>query len=113
MPLIILLAASLVATHQVSLECVNVAAIQTPSASSPNGLVAVLKVSSEDDHSRNSHLCNAQYQLLLSSGAGDEPHVVRLLTSNGPYNRNLFLDLSGFSGNGKRVLGMLSEDGDE
>lgn len=108
---LILLASSLVPVHQVSLECTNTAAIQTQPVSGPGGIAAMFKVSTEDDHSKNSHLCTATYQLLLVSGAGGAPHVVDVLTSDDDYNRSLSLRLSGFSQDGKRVLGIFSEGG--
>jgi len=107
----ILLAASLQPSPQVSLVCTNSAATQTQPVPGPGGVVAVLKVSTEDDHSKNSHLCNAEYQLLLISGAGGTPRVVELLTSDDDYSRGLSLRLSGFSQDGKHVFGVFSETG--
>ena len=107
----ILLAASLLPSPQASLKCANVAAVQTEPVPGPGGVAAVLKVSTADDHSKNSHLCNADYQLLLSSGTAGAPRVVDLVTSNDDYDRSLSLRLSGFSQDGKRVLGILSEAG--
>src|SRR5258705_10281240 len=108
---LILLASSLVPVHQVSLECTNTAAIQTQPVSGPGGIAAMLKVSTEDDHGKNSHLCTATYQLLLVSGTGGAPHVVDVLSSDDDYSRSLSLRLSGFSQDGKRVLGIFSEGG--
>jgi hypothetical protein len=111
MLLAILFAASLQPSPQVSLECANIAAIETQPVPGPGGVVGVLKVTTEDDHSKNSHQCNADYQLLLTSRAGDTPRVVDLLTSNDDYGRSLSPRLAGFSQDGKRVLGMFSEKG--
>jgi hypothetical protein len=111
MLLLILLAASLFPTQQASLECVNPGGGQTQAVRGPGGVAAVLKVSTEDDHSKDSHLCNADYQLLLTSADGGAPRVVDFLTSNGDWGRGLSLHLSGFSQDGKRVLGILTEGG--
>jgi hypothetical protein len=110
MLLLILLAASLMPTQKVSVNCANTAAIQTQPVPGPGGVVAVLRASSEDDRSKNSHLCNAKYQLLIS-GPGGSQRVADLLTSDDDYGRTLSLRLSGFSQDGKRILGIVSEGG--
>jgi hypothetical protein len=108
---VIILAASLMPAKQASMSCTNASAVQTVPVRGPGGYVAALKVSSEDDHSKDSHQCNAYYRLLLTSKAGDATRNADLLTSNGDYSRSLSLRLSGFSQDGKRVLGILSERG--
>jgi hypothetical protein len=107
---VILLALALTAPQKASLECANIAAAQTPPVAGPGGATAVLKVSTEDDHSKNSHECNAEYQLLLSAGGGAS-HVAYVLTSDGDWGRPLSLRLSGFSQDGKRLFGILAEGG--
>ena len=97
------------------MDCVdtgdNVAFIQTQPIDGPHGAVAVLKVSSADDHSKDSHQCNADFQLLFTPGGTDAPLVVDLPTTDGDYKRTLSLRLHGFSQDGKRVFGVLSERG--
>jgi hypothetical protein len=110
MLLLILLAAALAPSQQASLECANIASAQTEPVAGPAGASAVFKLTTEDDHSKNSHLCNAEYQLLISGAAGT-PHVVDVLTSNGDWGRSLSLHLSGFSQDGKRVFGIFTEGG--
>jgi len=111
----ILLAASLLTSQQASTQCVDTgddsAATQTQAVRGPFGATAVLKVSTADDHSKNSHLCNAEYQLLVTPAAGGAPVVVDLLTADDDYGRNLTLRLDGFSWDGKRVFGIFSERG--
>ncbi|MGB7846699.1 MAG: hypothetical protein WBL63_13870 [Candidatus Acidiferrum sp.] len=87
------------------------ASIQTQPMRSPDGTVAALKVSSADDHSIESHDCMADYQLLIKRSADDAPAVLDILSSDAEYGRNLSLRLNGFSHDGKRVYGTLSEDG--
>lgn len=110
MLLLILLAAALAPSQQASLECANIASTQTEPVAGPAGVSAVFRLTTEDDHSKNSHLCNAEYQLLISGVAGT-PHVVDVLTSNGDWGRSLSLRLSGFSQDGKRVFGIFTEGG--
>lgn len=115
MLLLILLAAWFVPAEQASTNCVdtgaNIAGTQTQPVRGPGGATAVLKVSSSDDHSKNSHMCNAEYQLLVFSAGGGAPAVVDLLISDGEWGRSLTVNLDGFSQDGKQVLGVLSEDG--
>src|SRR5579864_2361764 len=94
--------------QQASLTCSNVATAQTQSVRGPAGTIAVLKVSTEDDHGKNSHLCMADYQLLITRNS-DQPQSVDLLSSDDEWGRSLCIQLSGFSHDGKRILGMFSE----
>jgi hypothetical protein len=110
MLLLILLAAALAPPQQASLECANIASTQTEPVAGPAGASAVFKLTTEDDHSKNSHECNAEYQLLISA-AGGAPRVADVLTSDGDWGRTLSLRLSGFSQDGKRVFGMFTESG--
>lgn len=112
---LILLAASLLPSQQVSVECVDtvatVAATETQPVHGPGGATAVLKVSTADDHSKNSHDCNADYKLVVTPAKGGAPVEADFLASDGDYGRTLSLHLAGFSQDGKRVLGILAESG--
>src|ERR1700676_680398 len=106
---VILLVASLSPPHQASAECVDTgattAATETQAVRGPSGTAAVLKVSTSDDHSKNSHQCSANYQLLITPAAGGCPVAVDVLTADDAYGRTLSLHLDGFTRDGKRVLG--------
>jgi hypothetical protein len=104
----ILMAAWLTPAAQISMECANVAAVETQAVAWPGSVKAVLKVSSGDDHSKNSHQCLATFELLVSSGSG-EAQVVDLTMSDDDYGRSLMLNLSGITPDGKRILGIISE----
>jgi hypothetical protein len=112
---LILLAASLLPSQQASMECVdtgaNIAATETPALRGPAGATAVLKVFTSDDHSKNSHDCDADYKLVVTAAAGGAPVELDFLASDGDYGRSLSLRLAGFSQDGKRVLGILAEGG--
>jgi hypothetical protein len=112
---LILLAASLLLSQQASMECVDtgasIAATETQAVRGPNGATAVLKVSTADDHSKNSHDCNADYKLVVTPANGGAPVELDFIASDGDYGRSLSLRLAGFSRDGKRVLGILAEDG--
>ncbi|HEV2387967.1 MAG TPA: hypothetical protein VGS20_12015 [Candidatus Acidoferrales bacterium] len=112
---LILLAASILPAPQIIVTCVDtgatVATARTQPAGGPGGLTAVLEVTSSDDYSKHSHQCTAQYRLAIVSAASAGPQVIDLLTSDADYGRSLSLSLGGFSKDGKRVLGVLSEGG--
>jgi hypothetical protein len=111
----ILLAASLLAAPQTSTVCVDmggkIASTETQPVHGPAGDTAGLKVTSSDDYSKNSHLCNADYQLVVKPAGAAAPSVVDLLASDGDYGRRITLRLAGFSLDGKHVFGVLSEGG--
>jgi hypothetical protein len=108
-----LVAASLLTSQQASTRCVDSgttsASTETRVVRGPSGATAVLKVSTADDHSKNSHECNAEYQLIVTRVAGGAPVVVDLLMADDDYGRNLSLRLDGFSRDGKQILGIISE----
>jgi hypothetical protein len=112
---LILFAASLLHSQQTSMECVdsgaNIAATGTQEARGPRGATAALKVSTADDHSKNSHDCMADYKLVVTPATGSAPVEIDFLASDGDYGRTLSLRLAGFSLDGKRVLGILAESG--
>src|SRR5208282_4283845 len=113
--LLILLAASLLPVQQASMQCTDAgataASVQTQPLRGPDGTFAILTVSSADDHNKDSHQCSADYQLLLLRSPTDATSAADLLSSDAEYGRNLSLRLSGFSQDGKRIYGILSEDG--
>jgi hypothetical protein len=98
------------------MHCVDggsqIAATQTQPILGPSGVVAVLKVSTADDHGKNTHGCNAEYVLLITPADAGAPRAVTLLTSDADWNRTLSLRLDGFAHNGKRVFGVLTEGGE-
>ena len=112
---LILFAASLMPSQQAYMVCVdtgaNLAATETPAVRKPAGATAVLKVSTADDHSKNSHDCNANFKLVVTPANGGAPVEVDFIASDGQYGRSLSLRLAGFSQDGTRVLGILAEGG--
>jgi hypothetical protein len=112
---LILLAASLIPSQQTSAECVDTGAqtatTQTQPVRGPGGVSAVLKVSTEDDHSKNSHECNADYLLLVTPAKGGAPSVVDIDTVDGSWGRTLSPRLDGFSQDGKHIFGIIAEGG--
>lgn len=111
----ILLIAPLLPAQQASLRCVgstsDKAVTQTQPLRGPGGVIAVLKVSSDDDHGKNTHLCSADYVLVITPGDTGAAKAVDLLTSDGDWDRTLSLRLDGFAHDGTRVFGILKERG--
>jgi hypothetical protein len=110
MPLTVLLVASLVALPQALTTCQNAATVNTQSVTGPNA-TAVLRVSAEDDDAKDTHLCMADYQLLITSSDGSRSAPVEVLSSDNDWGRNISIQLSGFSHDGKRILGIVREGG--
>ena len=88
----ILLAASIQAAPKVSMRCVdrgaNIPTAQTESLRGPQGVVVVLKVSSADDHSKDTYLCNAECQLLVTPADRGAALPVDILTRDDDWGPN-------------------------
>jgi len=109
--LILLAGLLVVAPQEAGMTCTNIASTQTQPMQGPAGVTAVLKVSTEDDHGKNTHLCQADYQLVIIRGAASEP-AVEVMASDDAWDRRISLRLSGFSRDGKHIFGTISEKGD-
>ena len=111
----LLLALSLVPTLQVHMNCSDggehPANAQTQPLHGPGGASVILRISSSDDHSKESHECMAHYQLVISPANGSESEV-DLNASDGDYGRRLSAHVDGFSEDGKLILGVLDEGPD-
>lgn len=90
--------------------CGNATSVQTPAVVGPTGANAVLKVYSEDDHAKDTHLCMANYRLLIAQHSG-EPKDIELLSSDNDWGRKISIQLSGFSQDGTKIFGTFSEAG--
>ena len=110
MLLLMLLAASLVPAQRASMACTNIASVETQPLRGP-AAGAALKISSADDHSKNTHLCWADYDLLITRPGENRPLKIRLLSSDGYWERRLTAQLDGFSQDGNRIVGVISESG--
>lgn len=106
-----LFSVSVLYAQDASTQCSSTAAAQTRALPGPAGVSAVLKVSIADDSSKETHDCMAEYQLLFRGANASSPEIVNLLSSDADWERRLSLHLDGFSNDGTRVFGILSEDG--
>ena len=110
MPVAILLVASLAALQPALTTCQNAATVNTQTVAGPSA-TAVLKATAEDDHAKATHLCMADYELLITRSDGTQPPPVEVLSSDNDWGRNISIQLSGFSHDGKRILGIVREGG--
>ena len=109
--MLFLLAVGLVAFVQpTSVKCGSAAVAQTQTANGPDSSTAVLKVSTEDDHAKDTHLCMADYKLEVARNS-DKPYAAQLLSSDNDWGRKISIALGGFSNDGKEIVGIFSEGG--
>ena len=107
---ILLAVAACLLAQDASIECSNGGAAATREIRGPGGTSAILKASTQDDRSKDTHDCWADYRLTyLRPGRAlvDAP----LLSSDGDWGRKLSLRLDGFSRNGNLIFGTISESG--
>jgi hypothetical protein len=115
--LIFLLGSSLLSGDDASasMNCESIASVHTREVPSPvfgrDSMIAFLRIYSEDDHSKNSHKCQAEFELIVLPSGNKSAIVVPLLMSIGEWDRRLSVHLDGFSQDGKRILGTFYEGG--
>jgi len=101
--------------HCQSMDCSNLADMETLSKTGPGGIIAVVSVHSEDDHNKDSHQCMANYHLriTLPDGREETPDSSPMGFSNSAaeWGRRLSVHLDGFSSDGQRIFGVISESG--
>jgi hypothetical protein len=89
--------------------------METLSKTGPGGIIAVVRVRSEDDHNKDSHQCMANYHLriTLPDGREETPDSSPMGFSNSAaeWGRRLSVHLDGFSSDGQRIFGVISESG--
>jgi hypothetical protein len=93
----------------VSFTC-GVSDAQTSVRRSSAGYTAVLKVHSEDDHGKNTHLCGADYTLQATRPDGTALAPSSILYSDDAWNRPIDFRIEGFSPDGHTVFALISED---
>jgi len=115
--LLLLLGSSLLSGEEASasMDCASSASVHTREVTGPvfgpEAVVTFLRIYSEDDHSKNTHWCQAEYQLIILPFVGQSAEIVPLLSSDGDWGRRLTAHIDGFSRDGKRIFGVISEAG--
>jgi hypothetical protein len=99
----------------VSMDCSSIASVHTREVKSPDygpeAVVTFLRIFSEDAHSKDHDLCEAEYQLIILPFVGQSAEIIQLTTGIGNWGRRLTAHLDGFSRDGKQIFGMISEAG--
>src|ERR1700744_6045484 len=91
----------------VSLTCGDPRGSETPVMRSSAGFTAVLKVSSEDDHSKNTHLCAADYTLQVNRPDGTALPSFSVLSSDDAWDRPIVFRIEGFTPDGRTVFAFI------
>jgi hypothetical protein len=78
---VMLVAASFLAATEVSVKCARTEKVETETVRGPIGTSAVLKVATHDDYSKDSHLCEADYQLVITKGPHGKSKVVASMSA--------------------------------
>jgi hypothetical protein len=82
---------------------------QTAALHSSAGFTAVLKMHSEDDHGKNTHLCETDYSLQITRPDGSADPEFDLQSSDDDWNRPIVFRVEGFSRDGRHVFVFISE----
>jgi hypothetical protein len=77
---------------------------QTAPLRSSAGFTAMLKMHSEDDHSKNSHLCEADYSLQISRPDGSANPPSDLISGDDDWDRPIAFRIDGFYRDGHHVF---------
>jgi hypothetical protein len=82
----------------------GVSQVDTPSLRSSADYTATLKMHSEDDHGKNTHLCLAGYTLKISSPDRSSMQPFDIGQGDDAWNRPLRFAIDGFSADGNRAF---------
>jgi len=82
---------------------------QTVPVRSGAGFTVVVTVSADDDHSKNSHQCAADYTLKITRPDGSSVPPYKFLSSDDEWGRPLRFRVEGFSKDGRHVFILLME----
>ena len=82
---------------------------QTASIRSSGGFTALLKMHSEDDHGKETHLCQAEYTLEITRPDGSAMQPVEFGASDDAWDRPLVFGIDGFSTDGDDVFVSISD----
>ena len=74
------------------------------------GFTAVLKMHGEDDHGKNTHLCEADYTLQITAPGKAPRPPVSWAGSDSDWDRPIVFQVEGFSRDGRHVFLLISED---
>lgn len=83
---------------------------ETATFRSSAGFTAVLKMHGDDDHGKNTHLCEADYSLQIMTPEKARRQPFSWTSSVGDWDRPIALQVEGFSRDGRHVFLSISEN---
>lgn len=93
--------------HQpTTLECANIVDAQTPLLKSSSGIEATLKVHTEDDHYKDTHICESDYTLAINQNAPSN-----FFSNDDAWGRPIAFRLEGYTQDQTKIFGIISEGG--
>lgn len=90
-------------------RCSNIVDAKTEPLRSASGYVVVLLAHTEDDHGKNTHLCESDYSFAVTRPDGTTS-VEQAFSADDTWDRRIEFGLDGFTRDG-RVLGLTNEAG--
>ena len=97
--------------QKISVRCGDVSEKQTAASRSVDGVRVSLRFHGEDDHGKNTHLCQSEYELQVVRPDGSTSETGWNDRNDGEWNRAIAFELEGFASDGRRVIGVISEGG--
>jgi len=82
---------------------------QTAPLRSPAGFTVLLRMHSEDDHGRNTHLCMADYTIEATRPDGTAAKPDQFISSDGEWSRSLTFRIDGFSKDGNIAYAYIAD----
>jgi hypothetical protein len=92
-----------------SLACISLQDKQTTPLRSAAGFTAVLKMHSEDEHGKNTHLCETAYTLQIWQPDGTASTPFNFSSADDNWGRAVAFRIEGSSTDGNRVFAFISE----
>jgi hypothetical protein len=107
---VILFALFLAEPARQSVSCGNGVHARTDALNNYEGTKVFLKMDGEDDHGKNTHLCQSDYAFVVYSQNGRSiEHTI--MTSDDEWSRPIELAATGWVGGGRRFIATISEGG--
>ncbi len=98
-------------SRQASVRCGNNVDQQTAAVRSADGVAVALRFHSEDDHGKNTHLCQSEYELQIVRPDGSASGTGWNDLSDGEWDRAITFGMEGFTADGQRAFARVSEGG--
>jgi hypothetical protein len=92
-----------------AVQCRNAVDAATPALQSRSGYTVQLKVHTEDDHLKDSHACQSDYELQVTRPDGTKLAGQFLIGVDGAWGRNMKFSVEGFSADGKQAFALLDD----